>query len=408
MIRTVKTKNGETIAITGQSAEGGPGVPQPPHEADIPGHDQPKGLLRESKELENWMRPVWEGGTLYRETFAMTEENGSCSAPFLYKPHQLLRVESYDGSTVYEEGRDFTVDGDRLALTKSSRICCADRNTFVYHSELEAKKELEEEAKNPGFGPVATTDGKFIKLSAVGHPDLVTKYQLAVTYRTKENWTGYIPGKMLDELPGLLEKLYKKEPLRIVLYGDSISCGYDCSGMYGQKPGQPIWPVLLKRRMEEKWESPVRFWNMSVGGVNTEWAVKNAGERVCTYHPDLVILGFGMNDRCNMEEYREKTARLIDTIRCECPQAEFVLIATTLPNPLLKTPPIYFCAHQEEYAESLTQLCETGVVLANVQAVQKELMKKKRYLDLTGNLLNHPNDYLARIQAQVLAAVLGL
>ncbi len=83
-----------------------------------------------------------------------------------------------------------------------------------------------------------------------------------------------------------------------------------------------------------------------------------------------------------------------------------MLIATTLPNPLTRTAPMYFCAHQEEYAQSLRTLCGTGVVLADVQGVQKELMKRKRYIDITGNLINHPNDYLARIQGQVLDTVL--
>ena len=67
---------------------------------------------------------------------------------------------------------------------------------------------------------------------------------------------------------------------------------------------------------------------------------------------------------------------------------------------------MYFSAHQEEYAQSLYPLAGAGVVVADVQGVQKELMKRKRYIDITGNLLNHPNDYLARIQGQVLDTVL--
>ena len=42
-----------------------------------------------------------------------------------------------------------------------------------------------------------------------------------------------------------------------------------------------------------------------------------------------------------------------------------------------------------------------GVAIADIQAVQKEIGKRKRYIDITGNWLNHPNDYLARILAQV-------
>lgn len=38
-------------------------------------------------------------------------------------------------------------------------------------------------------------------------------------------------------------------------------------------------------------------------------------------------------------------------------------------------------------------------MLLHIQAVQKEIGKRKRYIDITGNWLNHPNDYLARILA---------
>lgn len=374
---------------------------------EVPEAESESVILQDRERLDNWMRPVWSGKTLYRETFAMISEDGSCSAPFLFQPKQILKAESYDGRITYEEGRDFTVKNGQIILTSDSRICSTDMDTFLYRTEQEAKDALVK-GPDPGFGTVATTDGRFVNLSAVRHPEWMTKRQIAVTYTTEEKWKGFVPEKMLVKLPRLQEKLLKKEAVRIVLYGDSISCGFDCSGMYGQLPGQPVWPELLKHCMEEKWNSPIEFWNTSQGGMNTGWAIKNAGERVGKYQPDLVILGFGMNDRCGMEEYREKTGQLLAEIRRECPRTEFILIATTLPNPAVKTAPMYFCAHQEEYEESLMPLCGQGVILANVQAVHKEIMKRKRYFDLTGNLLNHPNDYLARIQAQVLAATLGL
>ena len=49
-----------------------------------------------------------------------------------------------------------------------------------------------------------------------------------------------------------------------------------------------------------------------------------------------------------------------------------------------------------------------GVAIADIQAVQKEIGKRKRYIDITGNWLNHPNDYLARILAQVVIKILGM
>ena len=160
--------------------------------------------------------------------------------------------------------------------------------------------------------------------------------------------------------------------------------------------------------MEEKWKSPICFHNTSVGGVDSDWAIENAVQRAGAYQPDLVILGFGMNDRCGMEEYRNKTNKLMEVIRKVSLETEFLLLATTLPNELADTEPYHFWAHQDEYSESLMGLEGAGVAVADIQAVQKEIGKRKRYIDITGNWLNHPNDYLARIQAQVVIETLGL
>ena len=39
---------------------------------------------------------------------------------------------------------------------------------------------------------------------------------------------------------------------------------------------------------------------------------------------------------------------------------------------------------------------------------KKKSEREKRYIDITGNWLNHPNDYLARILAQVVIKTLGM
>lgn len=364
-----------------------------------------RGLEKDTYK-EEWMKPVWEGKEVYRETFMMIEENGVCEAPFLLAPESVYRVESYDGEMTYEEGRDYLIRDDKLVLVPGGRIPHTGWETFILPTAEAAQKALDERGIELGFGLVELTDGRYLNLAAIGNPEFVTKWQVAVTYRAKEAWSGYVPTGEMHSLPGLAEKLKKKEPVNLVLYGDSISCGFDCSGKYGLKPKQPVWPELLLHQIEKKWNVPVNYHNLSVSGMDTDWAITHAKENVCRYQPDLVIIGYGMNDRCDGNAFKEKIERLIKTIKEDCPKTEFVLITTTLPNKLSNTAPLYFWAHQDEHSESLKALCKEGIALADVQEVQKEIEKKKRYMDLTGNLLNHPNDYLARIQAQVLAAVL--
>lgn len=360
---------------------------------------------RGMERLEKWMRPVWAKGEIYRETFAMIVQEGECRAPFARLPKKVLRVESYDGRVCYEEGRDYRVEDGFLAVPAGSRICCTGWDHFLYETR-QAAQEAAEGRPPLGFGPVEAIDGRYLNLSAVGCPQNVTCWQAAVTYTTQEDWQGEIPQSAEGNLPRFFGKCKKGEPVRIVLYGDSISCGWDCSGMYGQEPRQPAWDRLLLESLQKRCQGPVEWNNTSVGGVDTEWAIANARDRASGYCPDLVILGFGMNDRCRGAEYRDKTMRLMEAIQKDCPDVEFLLIATTLPNELAATDPFWFCAFQQEQEEAVLALQGDRVGVANVQAVQRVLQKRKRYIDLTGNWLNHPNDFLARIQAQVVDAAL--
>ena len=357
---------------------------------------------------KEWLEPIWEGGYCFRETFAAVADENGCRASFLWTPKEVLSVESYDGETVYEEGIDYLVEGDELVIPEGSHIPVTGWDTFLYPDFDTAKKAGEASEFAKDFGPLVTTNGRFLNLCAIGNPKLVTEKQIAVTYKATKKELLSAPESQLDKLPKLSAKLEVGEPVKIVLYGDSVCCGCDCSGMYGQKPGQPTWAELLFHQMEEKWQSPVCFHNTSVGGVDSEWAIENSSQRAANFHPDLVILGFGMNDRCGMEEYRNKTGRLMEAIRKVSPKTEFLLIASTLPNELAATEPHHFWAHQDEYSESLKGLEGMGVAIADIQAVQKEIGKRKRYIDITGNWLNHPNDYLARILAQVVIKTLGM
>lgn len=358
-------------------------------------------------QLEDIMNPVWDGKKIFRETFAMIEENGSCEAPFLFQPKQIIRVESYDGLTEYEEDKDWYVEDGRFIRTEHSRIPSTDWGAFYYVKQDERLTEQEEEVlQKTGLPPIRTTDGRYADLGNLLDPQYISKWVITVTYTTGEVWSGYKPVSMIEQLPKVYRKLKDKEPVTIVLYGDSICCGYDCSGLYHIPPYQPIWPELLCDSLRSCYSGEIKLINPSVGGMNSDWAIENFTESVVRHQPDLVILGFGMNDRCPGEEYAHKTKLLQDLIRRDCPEAEFVLIATSIPNTLLKTDPLNFYSHQEEYAKALKPLCKEGIILADIQNVQRVIMGKKRYIDIAGNNLNHPNDYFARIHAQILAVLL--
>lgn len=239
------------------------------------------------------LKEIWEND-IYRETLTMIPEEDGSFPELLYLPEGAVKVESYDGRTIYEQGRDYVIEGRSLRLPEGSGIPVGTRDDLYYMTEQEARQELAAMPYDLGFGPVSTADGKYITLRAIDHPEYLTKWQVCVSYKTKEEWWGKKPESKRELLPEFAGKCEKGETVRILIFGDSISCGYDCSGFHHQEPGRPIWPELVAKGLEEK-----------------------------------------------------------------------------------------------------------GIAVADVQTVQKEIQKRKRYLDITGNWLNHPNDFLAGIQAQV-------
>ena len=58
------------------------------------------------------------------------------------------------------------------------------------------------------------------------------------------------------------------------------------------------------------------------------------------------------------------------------------------------------------YRDALASLCGAGVVLADVTSLWRDVLARKRVYDLTGNGINHPNDFGHRLYAQVILSLL--
>jgi len=189
-----------------------------------------------------------------------------------------------------------------------------------------------------------------------------------------------------------------------VLLGDSISTGCNASGWAGVAPYQPPYQDLLVQHLQAWSTGPVKLTNLAVGGTSTPWGITKVSE-VTAAKPDLVLLAFGMNDSSGRPaaEYGANIAAMIAQIREGAPEAEFVLIATMRGNA------DWVALKQElfgEYRDVLQGLTGPGIVLADLTSLWTEFLKRKRDSDLTGNGVNHPNDFGHRVYAQVLASLL--
>jgi len=333
------------------------------------------------------MTPVWSSDLIIDEALTMVEENGVAKAPLLFTPKKILSVTSADKSQEFQEGVDYTISGRFLILTKESRI---------FHFKEE---EVCFDENKPGWC-FQRKDGRY-SLFHEGH--FFHDHQLAVTYSKDSSESfSYLPPFAGTYLPRTLAKLQNKEAVKIVLYGDSISAGANASGVMMTTPFLPTFANLFAETLRRYYDTEITLCNPSVGGMATGWGMENAEALVGKHKPDLAIIAFGMNDGMEGEAFAKNIQVIKDNILAVSPDTEFILCATTMPNTALKG----FYQHQDEYYDAMLPLQKDGIFVASFYHLQKALLEKKRFIDLTGNNVNHPNDFMIRCHAHLLCRTL--
>ena len=94
----------------------------------------------------------------------------------------------------------------------------------------------------------------------------------------------------------------------------------------------------------------------------------------------------------------------MEAVRKVNPAAEFILVSTTLANPIAKR----FNRLQADFEAPLCKLAkEEGAAFLNITELHRTLLTRKEYHHMTGNNINHPSDFLARLYAHGVMALLG-
>lgn len=336
--------------------------------------------------------PFWRGERVDRETVFFIQNEGQPSAPLLFAPTAIERVTSADGRVEYLPETDYSwCPGTRMiSLPPTSRI---------------PYKTAAEMTPLPGAvqGIEFARDGEHLLFFSEGH--VFHDRQIDVTYQHQDHWDGFVPQYAGDQLPRTLARLSARQPLKLVVLGDSISEGYNASAFTLAPPCQLPYAWLVGAGLEAHYGSPVTITNFSVAGTDSLWA-RSRVDAVIAEDPDLVILAYGMNDvsyGVSPETFQQQIAEIISNISARCPLTEFILVATMTGNsawtgsnpcqyPLLR--------------DALASLTKTGIILADMTSLWTDLLKHKRFADLTGNGVNHPNDFGHRLYRDALLQLL--
>lgn len=369
------------------------GCASAPHDDDLA--ERGDWMPYDSYSLETWLRPVWHTREMYNETVLFVGEEDE--APLLYRPSEIRSVRSYGLNVEYTEGKDYI-------LTEEGKIRRLRGSAIPYFETDEYYRKEPDTVPVAVFGKYAAgfQENRYIKY---GEKDTFTSRQIAVTYAHDCVWEGSIPEDKSDRAGKFLKKLEEEKAAKIVFYGDSITAGCNASGTeYGGNtlPYTPSYAQMVASSLEDKYAAKIECVNTSLGGANTEWGLENVEKNVISHAPDLVVIAFGMNDAdLTVAKYKRMISEMIDKIHAAIPDCAVVAVATSVPNNETE----WFYGNQKEYVAGLKALEREEkydfVAVADMTAMHLDLLKAKRFRDMTGNNVNHPNDFLARVYAQV-------
>lgn len=336
--------------------------------------------------LDNYLIPYWEGNMMYDEScFVMEDEAGGIlPVSLLYKPERILSVTDSELKISYKEGTDYIFENGVLRILPDGNIPRMKYKDYYLDEPVEGKSFMRQ-------------NGKYL---AFAESVLMYPKQIAVTYTHNDTWNRFVPEKQGAKLLRLIDKLEKKEPVKILLFGDSISEGANATSTNGRGPGLPKWIELFTYGLKKKYGyDEISYVNTAVGGKACAWGLETVDENVLAYDFDLAIIGFGMNDCFTPNDvFEEKIRGIRDKIEKQKPNSEIILIATMLPNKELKG----FWGNQSIQKEALYRLTDGKTVVADMTDYHAALMETKHFYDMTGNNVNHPNDFLIRGYAQLL------
>ena len=338
--------------------------------------------------------PAWASNVVYWESSVLldSEDGSPPRARLARRAEEILAVRAANRSHVFDPGKDV-----RLEESGSSLLLQAPQTVPVVR-----KSELYKAPEAPqSYRHRVGNENQWL-LYAPGR--WFHDRNIEITYRAAGNPEDSQVVSVRGELPKTRKKLSAGEPLKLGVSGDSISTGLDASHTANANPDQGGYIELVAAQLEHDFPGKVQVANRSVPG----WSVANGledADKLLESQQDLVIIAYGMNDvgRRDPQWFHDRLQELIQKVQKRCPGAEIILVSPMLGNgEWIHTPAEMF----SKYSEVMQSLVGPGVALADVTAVWTWMNRHKHFLDMTGNGLNHPNDFGHRLYAQCILQLL--
>lgn len=362
----------------------------------------------------SYLEPFWEGDTVYHETVMFYA--GRTMAKLAFPIKSVVSVRSYDLQTEYVAGRDYIVEKGRLVIPAGSQIP-------VYENVADL---------------VTCDDAYSFDMPKVNMWEANSwRWQVCVTYKHTKTWKN--ASYQVKDNGAVFDKLRAKfesgAAVNVVAAGDSIVSGWEASRFSKKeliyKRDKPVSEYPVKKKSTWKvcgWQSlptwGVKEWaRQVVSGLKDEYGNKNisyenvaisgttsdvmADETNYDYlmagkNSDLFILGYGMNEfSMSLEQSRANYEKILSYLFARDNDATVLLVSPFVPN----MPNLGWLANYEQMLYQVAAQ-HKNVGVAPVYSMCTQLLNSKKVLDYGANELNHPNDFMHKVYAQVCLAAM--
>jgi len=350
--------------------------------------------------MTNWSEtviPYWKKGRIINETVLCIKDENGIGGNLQYSPKKVLSVKDYGLERVYIEGVDFK--------TEKNRIVLPERSSIPYLTE-ENTRGIDIPPPYIEVKGMPNGDNEYVRVSENvfwTEGSLVYGHQICVTYFYDDKDADIsLFGEYGAVCPKLLKRIKTGLPVSLIMLGDSVGEVCSASAKFSHPPYQPWFFRLFADGLREFTGIEVIEANFSVGGKTSAWGAEEEQIENCSRaKPNLLLLHFGINDCWNVtaNEFGRNIEKIYSGVKKDNPEAEILFLKAARTNPSCYEEKVFRDFWAE--ADKLENKYEDFYTM-DMFSWSLELLRTKKYMDITGNGINHPNDYLTRLYAMQL------
>lgn len=177
---------------------------------------------------------------------------------------------------------------------------------------------------------------------------------------------------MLDQFLRRVEENAKSPvsgPVVVVCFGDSVTQGCMQSGVIDP---QGVYHAVLKRLLERHFpKTTFSIINAGVGGESAAGGLSRLQRDVIAHHPDLLLLGFCLNDACGgLDKLGQYCSGIKNIIQKARKRTSADIIALT-PNFMATQKNPCIAPEHEGFAEGIIGVQKSGVLHSYVEGLRE-------------------------------------